>query len=64
MEVSHNITYEGLEIEVFGDYEQAEENYKGGWSTNLIKVNEVDIYWMLNQRTIDQINEIIIKENY
>lgn len=64
MEVSHNIIYEGLEIEVFGNYEEPEENWKGGWSTTFIKVNDIDIYWMLNQRTIDQITEIIIKENY
>ena len=66
MEATHNITYEGLELEVVGNYEEpeTETGYKGGWSTELIKVNDVDIYWLLNDQTIEKINEIVIKENY
>lgn len=64
MEITHNITYEGLELEIVGSYEAPEDGYKGGWSTELIKVNDVDIYWMLSQHTIERINELVIEENY
>lgn len=58
---NHTITYEGLEMTVFGNHEEPEpENgYKGGWSTVLIKVNEVDIIWMLKQNIVDRISEIV-----
>jgi hypothetical protein len=57
------IKYEGLEITVFGTHEQPESctGYKGGWSTDLIKVNEVDISWMLNDKTKERINELVIE---
>ena len=60
----HTIIYEGLEMTVFGAYDQPEEStgYKGGWSTELIEVNGIDIYWMLNEKTIEQINDIIVYE--
>jgi hypothetical protein len=66
MEATHNINYEGLEFEVIGDYEAPEEEtgYKGGFSYSTIQVNDVDVSWMLNDQTIERINEIVIEENY
>ncbi len=61
---SHTIQYEGIEFTVYGEYEQPEENYKGGWSTSLIKVNDVDLIWMLKDDVIDRISEIVVEENY
>jgi len=63
---SHRITYEGIDFEVFGNYENSdpETNYKGGWATELIKVNDVDIYWMLLPKVIERITEIVTIENY
>lgn len=57
------ITYEGLEMTVFGNWEESEEEtgYKGGWNTSLIKVNDVDIIWMLKPQIVDRISEIITK---
>jgi hypothetical protein len=58
---NHTITYEGLEMTVFGDWEAPDNTtgYKGGWLTVLIKVNEVDIIWMLKPNIIDRISEIV-----
>lgn len=66
MENSHTIIYEGIELEIFGDYEDYEEEtgFKGGWSTHLIKCNEIDIYDMLNESTLIKINEIIVDNYY
>ena len=66
MEATHNIKYEGLELEIKGEFEQDEPEvgYKGGWSCWSIEANGVDLYWMLNDLTINRINEIIIEENY
>lgn len=63
---THTVKYEGVEFEVIGDYEKPEEeaDFKGGWSTILIKVNDVDIYWMLKDSVIERINEIVAEENY
>jgi len=63
---SHRITYEGVDFEVFGNYDKPETdtNYAGGWSTELIKVNDVDIYWMLKSNVIERITEIVTEENY
>lgn len=64
--ISHRIKYEGLDIEVFGSYEKSEEStgYKGGWATELIKVNDVDIYWMLKTEVVEQINLVVVTDNY
>jgi len=58
---SHTIIYEGLEMTVFGNWEEAEPEtgYKGGWSTMLIKVNDVDCYWMFKPSVIERISDII-----
>lgn len=63
---SHRIKYEGLEFEVFGDWEDFEEEtgYKGGWSTTMIKVNDIDIYFMLKENIIDILATILVEENY
>lgn len=56
-----NIKHEGLELEVIGEYDAPDETtgYKGGWSTYSIMVNDVDIIWMLNEKTLNQINESV-----
>lgn len=66
MENTHNITYEGLDLEVNGTFENAEleTGYKGGWSYNTILVNGNDISWMLRPEIINHINQIITDENY
>ncbi len=63
---SHRIKYEGLEIECLGSYDAPEEEigYKGGLASELIKVNDVDIYWMLKPDVIQLINSIVVEENY
>jgi hypothetical protein len=67
MEATHNIKYEGLELEVWGEFEQdePETGYKGGWSYFTISTEDgVDISWMLKEDIINKINEIIVTENY
>ena len=66
MEATHNIKYEGLELEVKGEFKEAEieTGYKGGWSHWTIETNGVDISWMLKDDIIEQINQIVINENY
>ena len=66
MEATHNIKYEGLELEVKGEFQEAEieTGYKGGWSYWTIEVNGKDISWMLKDEIIEQINQIVINENY
>ena len=66
MEATHNIKYEGLELEVSGEFEQdeTETGYRGGWSYYTIEANGVDISWMLKDDVISKINEIVIEENY
>jgi hypothetical protein len=66
MEATHNINYEGLELEVKGEFEEAETEtgYKGGWSYLSILKDDVDISWMLRPEIIETINEIIVQENY
>lgn len=66
MEATHNIKYEGLELEIKGEFEEAEDEtgYKGGWSYISILKDDVDISWMLKPEIIDQINGIVIEENY
>jgi hypothetical protein len=66
MEATHNINYEGLDLEIKGEFEQDEPEvgYKGGWSYWSIETNGVDISWMLKEDVINKINEIVITENY
>ena len=66
MEATHSINYEGIDFEIKGDYEAADETtgYRGGWSTDLIMINGNDMYWMLNESAIEKINEIVIEQNY
>jgi len=58
---NHTFKYEGLEITVFGDYENPDDTtgYKGGWSTALIEVGGVDIIWMLRPDVVERISEIV-----
>lgn len=58
---THTITYEGLELTILGNWEQPDDTtgYKGGFSTEMIKVNDVDIYWMLRPEIIEHITELV-----
>lgn len=66
MEAEHNINYEGIDFEVSGTYEETEEEtgYKGGWSYSIISINGTDVSWMLNDQTIERINELVVEQNY
>ena len=66
MEATHTIQYEGLVLEVKGEFQEAEPEtgYKGGWSYWTIETNGVDISWMFKTEIIEQINDIVIEENY
>lgn len=63
---SHRIKYEGLEFEVFGEWEEPEEEtgYNGGWSTEKIMLGEVDVYWMLTPYVLNMIANCVVIENY
>lgn len=64
---SHRINYYGLELEVYGNYDEPEEEtgYKGGWSSEqILNDNDIDIVWMLRDSVIDEINRIVLEENY
>ena len=63
---SHKIKYEGLELEVFGDWEAPEEEtgYKGGWSTEKIMLVEVEVSWMFTKYVLDMIANCVVTENY
>jgi len=63
---SHNVKLEGIEFEVFGEYEQPEENYKGGWSTYKVLINNDAVcgMWILNEWTLNKLSEIVVEENY
>lgn len=65
-QTTHIVKYEGIYFEVFGEYSAPEEEtgYKGGWSSELIKINDVDVYWMLKPEVIERINSIVVEENY
>lgn len=62
----HTINYYGLEFNIIGNYDKPEEetNYKGGWVTEFIKVNDVDVYEFLNESTIKNLANIVLNENY
>jgi hypothetical protein len=66
MEAVHNVNYEGLELEIVGNYEEpdCETGYKGGFSYSTLSINSIDVSWMLNDHTIDAILQIVIDENY
>ena len=66
MEAIHNIKYEGLELEVSGEWEEPDTTtgYKGGWSYWGIMTEGKEIAWMLRDDVIEKINEIVVEENY
>lgn len=63
---SHRIKYEGLELEVFGEWESPEEEtgFKGGWSTSKIMLEEVEVSWMFTESVLEQISHCVVTENY
>lgn len=66
METTHNITYDGVDYEIQGNYEEPEEEtgFKGGFSWSLITIEGMDVSWHLNDNTIDKLVELVIEENY
>ena len=62
----HTIDFHGLELEVIGNYEKEdkETGYLGGWASELIKHNGIEIDWMLKLSVIEEINEQVVIENY
>jgi hypothetical protein len=63
---THWITYDGIEFKVVGEYEQPEEEtgYKGGWSTEAVYIEDVNVYDMLNNYTLSMIGRMVVEENY
>jgi len=63
MQTTHNITYEGLELEVLGEFEEDDNTtgFKGGWSTLDITINGASLYWFLKPEIIEQISELILR---
>lgn len=66
MEATHTINYEGIDFQVFGEYDEPEEEtgYKGGFSYFTISIKDVEVTWMLNNQTIERIVEIVVEQNY
>jgi hypothetical protein len=66
MEATHNINYEGIDFEIKGYYEEADETtgYKGGWAWTEIYIDGNSVSWMLTDDIIDTLNNWVIKENY
>ena len=63
---THTIKYEGLELEVHGEWEEPEKEtgYKGGWSTSKIILNDVEVSWMFTEYVLDMIANCVVIENY
>lgn len=66
METSHRIKYEGLELEVFGNWENPEEETgtEGGWSTLKIMLDDVEVSWMFTPYVLNMIANCVMVENY
>ena len=64
--VTHCISYDGVDYEVFGEYHTPEEEtgYKGGFSWMQIKINDMDVSQHLNQNTIDTLQDLVVELNY
>ena len=63
---SHIINYEGLEFEVFGEWEEPEEEtgFKGGWSTEKIMWGELEVSWMFTPYVLNMVANYVVIENY
>ena len=63
---THNVTYYGLEIEVGGNYEEPDDDvgYGGGWSTESIKINDVEVIGYFLDVVIDEIGRMVLESNY
>lgn len=61
---SHSTYFNGVLIEVFGTYDEAEETtgYKGGWLGERIEVNGIDITNLISESIKEQIDEQIAQE--
>lgn len=64
MEEVHNIIYNGLPLEIWGNYEKPDNTtgYKGGWSTDLIIHNGEDIDFLTSKKDKEAINEQVLNE--
>ena len=65
-ETSHTIKIEGLELEVFGEWEEPDEDvgYGGGWGTSKIMLGEVEVSWMFTPFFLNIIDVCVVKDNY
>ena len=71
MNDSHTITYDGISLYVSGTYEEPEEEtgFKGGFGAEEIILqdhlgNEVNIFSWFGNIQIEEINRIVVEENY
>ena len=63
---THNINYEGLDLEVKGVIDKSDETtgYKSGFSWMTIEHNGTDISWILRPNIVEHIVELVVNENY
>lgn len=62
----HTINFDGIEMTVIGTYEKPEDEigYKGGWSTDEVKIGDYDVTPMLTNHIIELISDQVLNENY
>jgi len=60
---TYNITYEGVDYEVSGEWDSADETtgYKGGFSWMTIKINDMDVSWHIKEYVIEALTDIIVQ---
>jgi len=60
---TYNITYEGVDYEVSGEWDSADETtgYKGGFSWMTIKINDMDVSWHIKEHVIETLTDIIVQ---
>lgn len=59
---TYNITYEGVDYEVSGEWDPADETtgYKGGFSWMTIKINDMDVSNHIRQSVTETLTDIIV----
>lgn len=67
----HRIIYDEISLRIVGNFEEPEDEtgFKGGFSSEEIYVtdqlgSEMNIYSWLNNGAIQEINRIVVEENY
>jgi len=60
---TYNITYEGVDYEVSGEWDSADETtgYKGGFSWMIIEISGMDVSWHIKEHVIEALTDIIVQ---